>query len=90
MKNVVEYLLEKGINFNHSGFDYLRKAIEFCLEDESLSRNLDKKLYIKLTEYFKTTKYVVVRAIFYAICSLNERTTAKKFIRKAIIDLREK
>lgn len=89
MKKVVQYLLKNGLNLNHSGFDYLKKAIDFCLEDETLLVNFDKRLYKKLSDYYNISKESIVRALFYAICDLNEKTTVKKFIKKCVIELRE-
>ena len=66
-KKVTEILTNLGIPRNVDGFFFLRAAIYYCIEDESLLKAITKKLYPKIAKEFKTTSSKVERAIRYAI-----------------------
>lgn len=58
-----EYLMMLGFNIGCISYDYLREAIQFCLEDQSLIDGITTRLYPKVAEKFKVKASVIERGI---------------------------
>lgn len=66
-REVTEILTDLGIPRNLKGFFFVRAAIYYCIEDESLLKAITKRLYPKIAREFETTPTRVERAIRHAI-----------------------
>lgn len=66
-REVTGILTNLGIPRNIKGFFFVRAAIYYCIEDESLLKAITKRLYPKVAREFETTSTRVERAIRHAI-----------------------
>ena len=64
---VTKIMISFKIPFGFSGFDYLRKAILMCIEDEDLMTEVTNKLYPRLAKIFDTNQLHIERNIRSAI-----------------------
>ena len=58
---------ELGVPAHIKGYDFLRRAIMLCIEDEKLIHSVTKILYPAVAKYYETTPSRVERAIRHAI-----------------------
>lgn len=58
-----DYLMKLGFNVGSIGFDYLKEAIDYCIDDESLLDGITTRLYPKVAERFGVKPTVVERGI---------------------------
>lgn len=58
-----EYLVRMGFNIGSIGFDYLKQAIDYCIDNEDLLDGITTKLYPKVAERFGVKSAVVERGI---------------------------
>ena len=65
--NVENLLKELCVNPSISGFNYLKEAIEICLEDQKMLGGITKVLYPTIAKKYETTSSRVERAIRHAI-----------------------
>ena len=61
------FMLELGIPAHLRGYQYLRSAVEMCVEDMELVGSVTKLLYPDLAKMHKTTDQKIERAIRNAI-----------------------
>ena len=61
------FMLELGIPAHLRGYQYLRSAVEMCVEDMELVGSVTKLLYPDLAKRYKTTDQKIERAIRNAI-----------------------
>lgn len=59
----MEYLHRFCIDVSSMGYDYLKRAIELCCEDESLINKVTTELYFIIAREFDVTNLNVERAI---------------------------
>jgi len=59
----MEYLQKFCIDVSSMGYDYLKRAVELCYEDENLINKITTKLYHLIGEEFDVTNLNVERAI---------------------------
>ena len=64
---ITEMLLCLKINPAIYGFDYIRKAVEFCKKDPSLIFKITTELYPKVAQFYNVKPSVVERCIRKAI-----------------------
>ncbi len=61
------FMLELGIPAHLRGYQYLRSAVEMCVEDMELVGSVTKLLYPDLAKLYQTTDQKIERAIRNAI-----------------------
>ncbi len=66
-KYIAKNLVYLGISPKMKGYDYLKEAVCLCYMDDTMSRNLTKKLYPTIAEKFNTKSCDVERNIRSAI-----------------------
>lgn len=64
---ISEFMLELGIPAHLRGYQYLRSAVEMCVEDMELVGSVTKLLYPDLARRYQTTDTKIERAIRNAI-----------------------
>lgn len=64
---VTEIIHDLGVPAHIKGYDFLRRAIMLCVEDEKLIHSVTKILYPAVAKYYDTTPSRVERAIRHAI-----------------------
>ncbi len=68
MERVIsDFMLELGIPAHLRGYQFLRSALEMCVEDMELVGSVTKLLYPDLAKHYQTTDTKVERAIRNAI-----------------------
>ncbi len=58
-----EYLMKLGFHIGFIGFDYLKEAIDYCLEDQGLLDCITTRLYPMVAKRFGVKNAVVERGI---------------------------
>lgn len=66
-KKITEIIKTLGIPAHIKGYQYIRTAIEMCLEDIQMLDTITKQLYPEIAKQYKTTSSRVERAIRHAI-----------------------
>ncbi len=66
-KTISEFMLELGIPAHLRGYQFLRSAVEMCVEDMELVGSVTKLLYPDLARLYQTTDTKIERAIRNAI-----------------------
>ena len=66
-KKITEIIKTLGIPAHIKGYQYIRTAIEMCLEDIQMLDAITKQLYPEIAKQYKTTSSRVERAIRHAI-----------------------
>lgn len=66
-QKISEFMLELGIPAHLRGYQYLRSAVEMCVEDMELVGSVTKLLYPDLAKLYHTTDQKIERAIRNAI-----------------------
>lgn len=66
-KTISEFMLELGIPVHLRGYQFLRSAVEMCVEDMELVGSVTKLLYPDLARLYQTTDTKIERAIRNAI-----------------------
>lgn len=64
---ISDFMLELGIPAHLRGYQFLRSALEMCVEDMELVGSVTKLLYPDLARHYQTTDTKVERAIRNAI-----------------------
>ncbi|MCX4340469.1 MAG: sporulation initiation factor Spo0A C-terminal domain-containing protein [Lachnospiraceae bacterium] len=64
---ISDFMLELGIPAHLRGYQFLRSALEMCVEDMELVGSVTKLLYPDLAKHYQTTDTKVERAIRNAI-----------------------
>ena len=77
-KEVTNVLKSLGMPMYVLGFQYMRKAIVWYLQDSDVLRSVTKVLYPSLAEEFDTKPVRVETAMRHAICSIFENNYSKK------------
>ena len=66
-KTISDFMLELGIPAHLRGYQFLRSAVEMCVEDMELVGSVTKLLYPDLAKMYQTTDTKIERAIRNAI-----------------------
>lgn len=66
-KTISEFMLELGIPAHLRGYQFLRSAVEMCVDDMELVGSVTKLLYPDLAKMYQTTDTKIERAIRNAI-----------------------
>lgn len=66
-KTISDFMLELGIPAHLRGYQFLRSAVEMCVEDMELVGSVTKLLYPDLAKLYQTTDTKIERAIRNAI-----------------------
>ncbi len=66
-RTISDFMLELGIPAHLRGYQYLRSAVEMCVEDMELVGSVTKLLYPDLAKMYQTTDTKIERAIRNAI-----------------------
>lgn len=66
-ENVTKVMLELGVPAHLRGYQYMRTAIAWCVEDMERVGSVTKLLYPELAKYYQTTSQKVERAIRNAV-----------------------
>ena len=74
---VSDTLHEIGVPASLLGYKYLRTAIIWCVEDESLAHSVTKRLYPRIAEEFGTTSSRAERSLRHAVEVAWERGNAE-------------
>ena len=61
--NITEMLMSLKISPAIYGFDYIRKAVEFCKKDSKLIYNITSQLYPKVAQFYNVKPSIVERCI---------------------------
>ena len=64
---IIATLLELGVPAHLSGYEYLKQALQICLDDPKAIRDITKVIYPTIARSFDTTPARVERAIRHAI-----------------------
>ncbi len=64
---ISDFMLELGIPAHLRGYQFLRSALEMCVEDMELVGSVTKLLYPDLAKHYQTTDTKIERAIRNAI-----------------------
>lgn len=78
-KTISDFMLELGIPAHLRGYQYLRSAVEMCVEDMELVGSVTKLLYPDLARLYQTTDTKIERAIRNAIEVSWERGNCELF-----------
>lgn len=78
-KTISEFMLELGIPAHLRGYQFLRSAVEMCVEDMELVGSVTKLLYPDLAKLYQTTDTKIERAIRNAIEVSWERGNCELF-----------
>ena len=78
-KTISEFMLELGIPAHLRGYQFLRSAVEMCVEDMELVGRVTKLLYPDLAKLYQTTDTKIERAIRNAIEVAWERGNCELF-----------
>ena len=66
-KTISDFMLELGIPAHLRGYQFLRSAVQMCVEDMELVGSVTKLLYPDLAKLYQTTDTKIERAIRNAI-----------------------
>ncbi len=66
-KEITKVLRSLAVPPHILGYEYLRTAIELCIEDSTLIHKVTKELYPQVAKLYQTTSSRVERAIRHAI-----------------------
>lgn len=66
-ENVTKVMLELGVPAHLRGYQYMRTAIAWCVEDMERVGSVTKLLYPELAKHYQTTSQKVERAIRNAV-----------------------
>lgn len=78
-KTISDFMLELGIPAHLRGYQFLRSAVEMCVEDMELVGSVTKLLYPDLAKLYQTTDTKIERAIRNAIEVSWERGNCELF-----------
>ena len=78
-KTISDFMLELGIPAHLRGYQFLRSALEMCIEDMELVGSVTKLLYPDLAKLYQTTDTKIERAIRNAIEVSWERGNTELF-----------
>lgn len=77
-KEIRRMLSNMGMMPNLSGFEYCADAISICADDDSMIRQLTKKVYQMVADKFQATDGSVERCIRHAIQRMYELSTREQ------------